>query len=259
MDEQQTTQLLDRLAERLVPDGADLRPAMHARLAARRGGRPRRAGGRRQLGAIGVLAFVLVLGLPLAAFAAPGALHAQLQRFGLVLVDATPAPTPAAPSRSVDTPALATTTGTGMLWLNLDEAQRQVTFPIRVPTWLPPGLSLRGVLVGSSGAVNGVSLGIKVLTSYRADEGGAGGLHIDQVTGAPAGGYGIPATQTRPTLVSGYPATYARGSWQRDGRWDATADAGTLSWADGAFTYVVQYSGLDLSEADLVRLAEGLR
>ncbi len=259
MDKQRTAQLLARLAERLVPDGADLRPAMRARLAARRGGTPRPTGGRRRLGAIGVLAFVLVLGLPLAAFAAPGALHAQLQRFGVVLVDATLAPTPAAPSRSVATPAPATTTGAGLPWLNLDEAQRQVTFPIRVPTWLPTGLTRRGVLVGSSGAVNGVSLGVKVLTSYRADDGGAGGLHIDQITGAPAGGYGIPATQTRPTLVSGYPATYARGAWQQDGRWDATADAGTLSWADGAFTYVVQYSDLALSEADLLRLAEGLR
>ncbi len=259
MDEQRTARLLARLAERLVPEGADLRPAMRARLAARRGGTPRPVGGLRRLGAVGVLAFVLVLGLPLAAFAAPGALRSQLQRFGLVLVDATLAPTPAAPSHSAATPALATTTAPGVVWLGLDEAQRQVTFPIRVPTWLPTGLTLRGVLVGSSGAVNGVSLGVKVLTSYRAAGGGAGGLHIDQLTGAPAGGYGIPATQTRPTLVSGHPATYARGAWQQDGRWDATADAGTLSWADGAFTYVVQYSALGLSEADLLRLAQGLR
>jgi len=257
MDKQHTAQLLDRLAERLVPDGADLRPAMHARLAARRGGRPRRAGGLRQLGVVGLLALALAAGLSLSAFTVPGALRHQFQRFGLVLVDATPAP--AAPSGSVRSPALATAIGSGVVWRDRDEAQRQVAFSIRVPTWLPTGLTLRGVLVGSSGAVNGVPLDVKVLTAYRADDGGPGGLHIDQVTGAPAGGYGIPAAQTRPALVGGLPATYARGAWQRDGRWDATADAGTLSWADGEFTYVVQYSGLDLSEADLVRLAEGLR
>jgi hypothetical protein len=59
--------------------------------------------------------------------------------------------------------------------------------------------------------------------------------------------------------VHGRPAIYARGGNGDRGGWDATVDAGLLSWHDDGFTYVLQFSGLGLSRDELIRIAESVR
>ncbi len=40
---------------------------------------------------------------------------------------------------------------------------------------------------------------------------------------------------------------------------DSSADSALLSWQGGGFTYAMSYSGLRLSQADMIRIAESLR
>jgi hypothetical protein len=271
MSPQRAPQLFEQLAAHLVPEDLDLRPAVRARIAppqatvrASRYGQ-RRARSRTPM-VLCLLALALAVGVPAAAVVTATTMRTQLQRFGVVLVDPTPAPTPATagPQPVIVGPqsvpaAAATVTGSTPTWLSLEEARPQVPFPIRVPSWLPAGLTLHGALVGSAGAVDGKSGATKVILSYRATDGTTNGLHLDQIGGQGMGGLAVPAGQARTVTVNGRAAIYARGAWRRDETWDATADSGILSWEAEGFTYLVQFSGLGLSDKELIRIAESLR
>lgn len=264
--EQRVARLFHRLAEQVVPDDTDLRPAVRARLVPRNHPATPRPVRIRPLAAVALLALILAAAVPTAALAS-AAIRDGLQRFGLVLVGATPSVTPAttAPAGGVAVPATATAMpqapsgGGAPTWLSLDEARQRAGFPVRVPAWLPSGLVFKGTHVGSSGAVNGVSLGTQVILAYGAGDGRTGGLTIDQVTGAPAGGYAVPAAQAQPAVINGRPATYVRGTLRQDGGWDMSADAGLLSWEEGGVTYVIRDADLGLTSTDLIRIAESLR
>jgi hypothetical protein len=265
MNAQQTTQLLRQLAAQEVPANLDLWPHIHDQIKKHPllnhadGGRSPGGGAAklhtpwRPLLVVGLMSLCLAIGIPLSLRAAPEAIRQQFQRFGVILVESTPM------AASVMTAPSTLPASQPTSWISVEEAQRQVSFPIRVPTWLPAGLMLRGALVGTSGAVNDERKTATVILSYGASDGTPRGLHIDQIPGAGAGGIAIPANQMQHVLVNGQAAVYAHGAWQKDGRWDPAADAGTLSWDDEEITYVIQFSGLGLTSDDLVRIAESLR
>jgi hypothetical protein len=59
--------------------------------------------------------------------------------------------------------------------------------------------------------------------------------------------------------VNGHDAVYAHGSWDQSQNWNSSADSALPSWQGGGFTYVMSYSGLRLSQTDMIRIAESLR
>jgi hypothetical protein len=226
-----------RLAVRLSRY-APLRPLARSRPVARPGRRHPLLSRRRLVSA--------GLALLLLAVIAP-AVVAGLQSFGLVLMS------PLDLWR-VDhsTPSNAEPRGGPMtLNLSLEEAQSQVDFRIPTPAWLPDGVVFRGAFTGPTRTTD-------VVVSYRAAGESSGGLSIQIHRGLPSGGYVVPEWAAETVQVRGRPAIYARGGNGSRGGWDATVDAGLLSWQDDAFTYVLQFSGLGLSRDDLIRIAESV-
>lgn len=255
MSERHVERLLRELAEQEVPATLELWPAIRAQAEVAEGRRARVPArpGRRALVAACLVAFALVASLSVAVPPTLAVVRSQLQRFGLVLVEATPmAP---APTASRTAPAPAQGGGPVAGWMSLAEAQRHVPFPIRLPASVPPSLVLRRVFVGSGPTNDPAKAPISVVVSYGPDGDGASppspvGLAIQQTnaTGL-SGGYAAPVEQAQDALVHGHPAIYVS---------DAPG-AGKLSWEENGFTYVLMTSGLGLSREDLIRIAESLR
>jgi hypothetical protein len=269
---------LGALAEQAVPDGdLDLQPAVAARLA-RRGAARRR----RRTRAVVLVGALLVAALtPLVVAAARPAVEVWLHHSGLVLVPretVARGPTPgeeppvaastavagAAPVGTVVVGRVAASTvvagtaiagpgpaGSGgvrrFAGLPLDEVQRRASFPVCAPTWLPDGLQVVGGDVGPNGSV---------AVRFAPASGAASGGGIQQIPGTPGGHYAAPAEHAEAVAVRGRPATFVRGTWEKDGRWHPEADAGLLSWEANGVTYVLMFSGLDLNREQVIRIAE---
>jgi len=197
------------------------------------------------------LALALVVGV-----AAQGHTGDRRQQAGVILVDPTamaaPRPTAAAsqPHPVGQVQLLAR--------IPLAEAQPRVPFPIRLPTALPAGLVLRGVVVAPA-PPDGASAPPQVDVGYGAADRPDAGLHIQETLGTAQGGYAVDATQAQQLIVDGHPAVYAPGAWRKEGDWDTGADSAILSWRADGMTYVLQYAGLGLTREDLARIAASVR
>lgn len=145
-------------------------------------------------------------------------------------------------------PATQTTSGPAVVselysipLLSLEEAQRQVTFHIPTPAWLPAGLTLNGVRI----------MDPWVSLSYIKQDAGFenAGLSINIAPGQVADSRDV-GVQRQKVTVNGQPAVY---------EWVEGKDLGTLSWQQDGFAYSVGGGGLGLSRDDLIRIAETLR
>jgi len=217
--------------------------------------RPSRRAPRRAVpGAALVLALALV-----GVVAAQGHADDRRQQAGVVLVDpaapAVPAPTAAA-SQPQPVPV---GQPQPLARLPLAEAQARVPFPIRLPVRLPPGLTLRGVIVAPGPSADGMPGPPQVDVGYGAADRPDAGLHIQETLGSLDGGYAIDATKAQQIVVDGHPAVYAPGAWRKDGGWDEHLDSAILSWRAGGTTYVLQYAGLGLTRDDLVAIAASVQ
>lgn len=203
-------------------------------------------------------ALVLALAL-VGVVAAQGQSGDRRQQAGVILVDPTAlaAPTPiAAASQPRPVPV---GQPQPLARIPLAEAQLRVPFPIRLPTALPAGLVLRGVIVAPGPSANGVPGLAQVDVGYGAADRPDAGLHILETLGTAQGGYAVDATQAQQLIVDGHPAVYAPGAWRKGGGWDAGADSAILSWQADGMTYVLQYAGLGLTREDLARIAASVR
>jgi hypothetical protein len=231
-------------AVRAIPEGTSVLSDINRRLAHQHSPR------RRALVIVSSVTAV-ALGLLLAVTPARAAVgdflrFAFVQRFGTVLVTPTP------------TPATGAATAPGVVGgsqqmprLTLAEAQQLAGFPIPQPSFLPQGVVFRFAFASTdhTGAV----------LSYGRVGDQSSGMFIQIDKGARSGGYAIPASAARTVKVNGHDAVYARGSWDQSQNWNSSADSALLSWQGGGFTYVMSYSGLRLSQADMIRIAESLR
>jgi len=128
--------------------------------------------------------------------------------------------------------------------LPLEEAQRQVSFHIPTPTWLPAGLTLKGAHVQPPNWAN-TFYGPIDPTDYAP----YAGFGISITRGKDATSYSIDgATEQAPLTINGVPAQYSAGT-----------DSGMLIWEANGFTYNLSYSNLKLSRAELQRIAESLK
>jgi hypothetical protein len=234
-------------AVRAIPAGTSVLSDINRRLAHQRSPR------RRSLVIASSLTAV-ALGLLLAVTPARAAVgdflrFAFVQRFGTVLV--TPTPTPGRSSVGAGGESGAVPGAIAMPRLTLTEAQKLAGFRIPQPSFLPQGVVFRFAFASTDHTSAVLSYG------RVGDESSGMGIRIAQ--GAPGGGYAIPASAARTVKVNGHDAVYAHGSWDQSQNWNSSADSALLSWQGGGFTYVMSYSGLRLSQADMIRIAESLQ
>ena len=232
-------------AVRAIPEGTSVLSDINRRLAHQRSPR------RRSL-VIASSVTAVALGLLLAVTPARAAVgdflrFAFVQRFGTVLV--TPTATPAAGAGT----AAGVVAGSPqqMPRLTVAEAQQLAGFPIPQPSFLPPGVVFRFAFASTD------HTGVVLSYGRVGDQSSGMFIQIDQ--GARSGGYAIPASAARTVKVNGHDAVYAHGSWDQSQNWNSSADSALLSWQGGGFTYVMSYSGLRLSQADMIRIAESLQ
>jgi hypothetical protein len=152
-------------------------------------------------------------------------------------IAATPATAPRAEEREIPV-------------VTLNQAQEQVSFTIPQPAWLPDGLALKGSHVNPPNWAQ---------VFYARADGKDGGLGLEATRGARQGPYAFPNNARQTATVSGQPALYVHGAWTARGEWSDQADAGTLEWSAGGFSYHLSYSGLGLTRDELVRIAESVR
>lgn len=192
--------------------------------------------------------------------AAQAVVQGWLQRAGIVLI-------PSLPPRPMPAPAgvpsaqgrvVSTGTATRVLYASVAEAQQRVAFPIRPAGWLPPGLVLEGASAGSTDPADGGQKAASVIVRYRLPSRSEGDVAIQEAAGHRQGGYAFPAAGAEDVAVNGHPATYVHGSYHGDGQRDSNVDANTLSWEADGLTYVLSSFGLELSRADLVRVADSI-
>ena len=232
-------------AVRAIPEGTSVLSDINRRLAHQRSPR------RRSL-VIASSVTAVALGLLLAVTPARAAVgdflrFAFVQRFGTVLV--TPTATPAAGAGTA--PGVVAGSPQQMPRLTVAEAQQLAGFPIPQPSFLPPGVVFRFAFASTD------HTGVVLSYGRVGDQSSGMFIQIDQ--GARSGGYAIPASAARTVKVNGHDAVYAHGSWDQSQNWNSSADSALLSWQGGGFTYVMSYSGLRLSQADMIRIAESLQ
>jgi hypothetical protein len=215
-------------AARAVPEGTSVRSAIDRSM----GHRPRvfRPSPLLISGLVVVALAVLIAATP-----ARSLLPFGWIRFGTVLVNPTPTHAGSQP------PSGAVPEGRPLPRLTLAEAQQLAAFRIPQPSDLPPGVEFRFAFATPEGSW--VSL------AYGRPGNQSGGMGIQIQQGKPSEYYQVPSSAAQTVKVNGGDAVY----WSRPG------DEGLLSWQEGDFTYVMQYSGLGLSQADMIRIAESVR
>jgi hypothetical protein len=134
--------------------------------------------------------------------------------------------------------------------VSLEEAQKQVSFAIPQPKWLPDDLVLKGAHVNPPNWAQ---------YFYGRTDGAEGGLGIEVTQGASQSQYVFPETAKQPAKVNGQSAFCVQGSWNEKQEWISTADAGHLEWSANGFLYTIGHSGLGLTCNDLIKIAESLQ
>lgn len=148
--------------------------------------------------------------------------------------------------------------------VDLQRAQRLITFPIRTPAWLPNGLQPARVgLIPKAPDFTTYEDQVAVIYRPAGAPNGAKNLTIHEQPGSPVGGSAVPSSAPRAVWVNGQPAVYARGSYEStpggSATWTPNADVEELSWQLDGVTFEMTASGLGLSQSDLVRIAESIQ
>jgi hypothetical protein len=147
------------------------------------------------------------------------------------------------------------------LYVGLATAQAQVTFHIETAAWLPAGLTLGGVAVFGNDVVDGPS-SVSVEYLPIGHTGPGPGIRIQEHPGTQVGGSAVPASAVEHVTVDGQPAIFVKGDYESPrsavGYWTPSADVEELSWQHGGLTFDMIASGLHLTAADLIRVAQSV-
>ncbi len=271
MKEQRITPILHELAEQEIPADLDLWPAIRTQVESGRRMQRRPVAKLRLKVAVSLAVLALAsIGLLASIPSAQAAIVRTLQRFGLVLID----PSAMRPATSVKVEP----TRQPPQPLTLAEAQLRAPFPIRVPTWLPEGLTFAGAEVNvdtvSTPGPDGEPPAEVSLVYHRASQSQISAstemLQLLILFGPNPAGFVVPNSRGQEAVINGQAGVYAHGGWRDDGqgdpqtalgdlRWDDALDEAWLSWGEDGLTYTLQAVGLGLGREDMVRIAESLR
>lgn len=84
---------------------------------------------------------------------------------------------------------------------------------------------------------------------------GDGELSIETTQGVRKDPVPYPEDAVQPVTVHGQPGVCMQGAEDEKGQWQGEADAGTLEWSDGDFSYRINHTRLGLSCEDLLQVA----
>jgi hypothetical protein len=123
----------------------------------------------------------------------------------------------------------------------------KVSFEPRQAYWLPEGMLHLDTDVSN--------LPQSIGKIYGFANGDRGQIIVETAQGKRTNPDSYSKVARQPVEVSGLPGTCVQGAWDKRGQWQSDAYAGILAWMDGEFSYRISYSELELSCADLLRVA----
>lgn len=258
------TRMMRELAEQAIPNTTDLWPRIRVRILALQKIRQRQARLRRiwmiGSGALVILGSMLLIQVP----GSRAAAIAFLQQVGFVLVE--PAQIEPQMTAVEMEPA-----HFSERFLSLQEAQRRVPFPIRLPRWVPPGLRLAGVWAEThrqTATTNEHPMQAVVILVYRPSKqlhSTSQGLQVTISSGTMGARIPVPPSEEQQAMVRGQTATYIHGAWGTPAedatgevQWNAKADVAWLSWQQQGRIYTISAYGLGMGRDELLRLAESI-
>ncbi len=154
--------------------------------------------------------------------------------------------------------------------LSLREIYRQAPFVVSSPAWLPSGVLYSGGFVIETATGSQVSLIYHRRANLTEALTPATPFLLLIITrGVVEGVPLLPEEQAQTTTVNGRPALYIHGSWAGKSppttnnamtslQWDSTLDAAWLSWQAADLTYLLYAQDLQLTQTDLMHVAESL-
>lgn len=146
---------------------------------------------------------------------------------------------------------------------DVPRAQSLVSFPIRTPSTLPPGLQLVGVSVlPKPPDFSTYEDQARVIYRPPGDSSGPN-LTVVEQPGTPNGGSGVPSSSVKRITVNGHPAVYTHGTYdqpdpQGPAVWNPNGDVSELAWQADGITFDITAYHLHLSRPDLIKVAESV-
>jgi len=152
------------------------------------------------------------------------------------------------------------------------EIRQQITFTLRLPTWVPEDLIYVHRSISTYDPQTWEGSGKKVSIEYRRTANytvGSGMLMLHANDGPISAPPLLAETREQPVNVNGQSGIYVHGGWQDDGRgdpnirlgtlqWDDQADDAYLTWAQDGVTYLLEAHNLGLELEDLQHIAESM-
>lgn len=130
----------------------------------------------------------------------------------------------------------------------------EVTFEPKRPAWMPEGLLIKDTDVTDLPKTIREIFGFPTV-SENGVTWGDGELSIETTQGIRQNPISYPETARQPVTVNEQPAVCVQGTWDKQGQWQAGADAAALEWASEGFSYRISHTGLGLTCEDLLRIA----
>jgi hypothetical protein len=268
--EQELRRQLGALGQQRIANDIDLWPAIRNQIqpsAKRKRARQRRL----RLGLLSLLGLLILAAALLAVSPQARGAFQEYQNFAMILIGAQPVqnldtqapspqngPTPAATEKRI------------LLNMSQAEIQSRLPFALRIPGWLPEGLTYQGGSVAEdpSGkacvqAICSTSTPIyDIILNYGWEDPSRGGLNLQIWSGQPSGGYVFPQSAEQSVQVNGRDAAYVLQTWEANSQTGQMNPGGVqaLSWQDqNGFTYLLMTGNLELSRQDLIRMAESIK
>lgn len=136
---------------------------------------------------------------------------------------------------------------------DLTLAQVQARMPFTVQ--LPAGLPATAQYTGGIASVHGSAAEAQLMYTD-----GNGHIQFSISSGA-AGGTAAPSSAVTQVDVGSYPGVYAKGDYEEPGgpgtaaTWTPSADVEEVSWSQNGLTYDIIFSGLGLTQAQVLAIA----
>lgn len=124
----------------------------------------------------------------------------------------------------------------------------KVPFEPAWPKWLPEGV------IEKDTDITALPKSLRYI--YSSSIGDEGEISFETTQGLPDNPTSYPEAAQQLVTVNGQQGVCVQGVWDKQGQWQAEAEAGTLDWVADGFSYRISYTGLKLRCEDLLRMAD---